>query len=238
MLRILFYCAFLILCFTSNAQLINDSKNQSRFSFNQKNTLSFGIDAYSSFRELSPNTAFLSTPLGEREHETPQWMTSYSLRVEIPVFRIFKINSGLSFQQNGESYNWNSESTDSSFAYQTSFKYIGMPIQLSIEYGNKLSIYGALGISPAIFNSFLQKSQWTNELGSSDSEETSIQDNCNSFIISFQSNLGFHYHITQQFGVQLSALYRRQLNNTYKEYEDYIHKAYALGFNLAISYQF
>ncbi len=238
MLRILFYCAFLILCFTSNAQLINDSKNQSRFSFNQKNTLSFGIDTYSSFRELCSNTAFLSAPLGEREYEAPRWMTSYSLRIEIPVLRIFKINSGLTFQQNGESYNWNSVSTDSSFAYQTSFKYIAMPIQLSMEYGNKISIYGALGVSPAIFNSYLQKSQWTNELGSSDSDETRIQDNCNSFIISSQGNLGVHYHFNQHFGAQLSALYRRQLNNTYKEFEDYIHKAYAVGFNLAISYQF
>jgi hypothetical protein len=238
MLRILFFCAFLIVCFTSNAQLINESKNQSRFSFNQKNTLYLGIDAYSSFRELYSNTAFLSTPLGEREYEAPRWMTSYSLRVEIPLFRIFKINSGLSFQQNGESYNWNSVNTDSSFAYQTSFKYIGMPIQLSIEYGNKISIYGALGVSPAIFNSYLQKSQWTNELGSSDSEETSIQDNCSSFIISFRGNLGIHYHINDHFGVQLSALYRRQLNNTYKEYEDYIHKAYSIGFNLSTSYQF
>jgi hypothetical protein len=113
-----------------------------------------------------------------------------------------------------------------------------MPIQLSIEYGNKISIYGALGVSPAIFNSYLQKSQWTNELGSSDSEETSIQDNCSSFIISFRGNLGIHYHINDHFGVQLSALYRRQLNNTYKEYEDYIHKAYSIGFNLSTSYQF
>ena len=107
MLRILFFCAFFLNCFISNAQLINDSKNQSRFSFNQQNALSFGVDYHSSFRELSSNTTFLSTPLGEREYEIPRWMTGYSLRIEIPVFRIFKINGGLSFQQNGESYNWN-----------------------------------------------------------------------------------------------------------------------------------
>ncbi len=238
MLRILFFSAFFIICFTSKAQLINESKAQSKFSFNQNNTLYFGIDFHNTFRELYSNTAFLSSPLGEREYEVPRWMNSYSLRVEIPVFRIFKINSGLSFQQNGESYNWNSVSTDSSFAYQTSFKYIAMPIQLSIEYGNKISIYAALGLSPAIFNSYLQKSQWTNELGSIDSDETNIQDNCNSFIISFQGNLGMHYHFSEHIGAQLSALYRTQLNNTYKEFEDYIHKAYAVGLNLAISYQF
>ena len=36
----------------------------------------------------------------------------------------------------------------------------------------------------------------------------------------------------------VSRTYRKQLNNTYKEFEDYIHKASALGFNFAISYKF
>ena len=156
----------------------------------------------------------------------------------IPVFRFFKINTGLAILQSGESYDWNSTVTDSSYAYQRTFRHFGLPVQLAFEYGNKLSIYGAFGVSPAIFNAFRQQIQWKNALGSEDSDELSIQDDCNSFIISLQADLGIHYHFNETFGLQLTALYRKQLNNTYKEFEDYIHKAYAFGFNFALSYQF
>ena len=103
------------MAFLSNAQLISDSKGQSNFLFNNNNVLYIGIDGINSFRELSPNTEFLSTPLGERENEISRWMTGYFLRITVPVFRIFKINSGLAFQQSGESYEWNSTDTDSSW---------------------------------------------------------------------------------------------------------------------------
>ncbi len=239
MLRKLFAgCCFVLMAFLSNAQLISDSKGQSNFLFNNNNVLYIGIDGINSFRELSPNTEFLSTPLGERENEISRWMTGYFLRITVPVFRIFKINSGLAFQQSGESYEWNSTDTDSSFSYQTTFRHIALPFQLAIEYGNKISLYGAFGITPAIFNAYRQKVQWKNALGSEESDEVNIQDDCNSFIISFQGNLGIHYHINENFGLQLTALYRKQLNNTYKEFEDYIHKAYAFGFDFALSYQF
>ena len=238
MLRILFSYFFILIYFTSDAQLISESKNDSKMFFNQKSVLYFGVDVLHSFRELNPNVDYLNNELGERANEIPRWMSGYSLRIAMPVLKFLKINGGIAFQQNGESYEWTSSVSDSSFSYQTSFRYIAMPIQLVVEYGNKLCFYGAFGMSPAIFNSYNQKRQWTTGMGSSSSEETNIQDDCNSFILSFQGDLGVHYAINDFIGIQLTGQYRKQLNNTYKEFEDYIHKASALGFNFAISYQF
>ena len=238
MMKIIFTSSFVFFFTILNAQLITDSEGNSNLSFNNNNVLYVGVDGINSFRELSPNTNFLSTPLGERENEISRWMSGYSLRMAIPAFRFFKINTGLAILQSGESYDWNSAVTDSSYAYQRTFRHIGLPVQLAFEYGNKLSIYGAFGVTPAIFNAFRQQIQWKNALGSEDSDELSIQDDCNSFIISLQANFGIHYHFNDTFGLQLTALYRKQLSNTYKEFEDYIHKAYAFGFNFALSYQF
>lgn len=237
MLRLLLSYSFVLFYLTSNAQLISDSEGRNNVSFNQKTILYLSFDCLNSYRELTPNTSFLSTPLGERANEIPRWMSGTTLGVAIPVLSFFKINAGISYQQNGESYEWNSSISDSSFSYQTAFRYFAMPVQLSVEYGNRFALYGAFGMSPAIFNSYIQKSQWTTENASTNSEEVSIQDNCNSFIISMQGDLGIHYHINDRLGIQLSARYRKQLNNTYKEYEDYIHKAHAIGFSFAFSYK-
>ena len=238
MLRILFSCYFVLFSFISNAQLILDSEDNSKFNFNHNSAIYFGVDCLNNFRDLTPNSNHLSTELGERANEIPRWMSGYSLRIAIPILKFFRLNGGIAFQQNGESYNWMSSISDSSFAYQTSFRYIAMPVQISVEYGGKLGVYGALGVSPGIFKSFIQKQEWKNELGSTNTEEITIQNDCNSFIISVQGDLGLQYHINNNLGIQITGHYRKQLNNTYKQFEDYIHKAFAFGFNFAISYQF
>ena len=238
MRHLLFICCLFLISYSTNAQLISSDQNKSKSTFNDQTFIYLGVDVLNSFRDLNPNIDHLNTPLGERANEIPRWLTGYSVRVTVPIMKMLKVNTGLSFQQNGESYNWLSYETDSSFSYQTSFRYIAMPVQISGEFGKKIGLYGACGLTPAIFSSFLQKQQWRNALGSEDAQDISIQDDCNSFIISFQADLGLHYHINEQFGIQLTGQYRKQLNNTYREFENYIHKAHALGFNCSLSYQF
>ena len=244
MMSRLLLCFVVLIDFSTSAQLITSDQSKTKDGmellpkFNEETYVYLGVDCLNTFRELNPNMDHLNTPLGERANEIPRWMVGYSLRLTVPVVKMIKVNTGLSFQQNGESYDWLSNETDSSFSYQTSFRYIAMPVQLSGEFGKKIGLYGACGITPAIFSSFLQKQQWTNALGSENSQEISIQDDCNSFIISFQTDLGLHYHINEQFGMQLTAQYRKQLNNTYREFENYIHRAHALGFNFSLSYRF
>ena len=234
----LFVCCLVLISFGANAQLISSDQNKSRSKFNDQTYIYLGVDVLNSYRDLNPNIQHLNTPLGDRANEIPRWLTGYSIRVTVPIVNMLKVNTGLSFQQNGESFNWLSAETDSSFSYQTSFRYIAMPIQLSAEFGKKIGLSGACGLTPAIFSSFLQKQQWTNAMGSENSQDISIQDDCNSFIISFQADLGLHYHINEQFGMQITAQYRKQINNTYREFQNYIHKAHALGFNCSLSYRF
>jgi len=233
-----FLCSVLILYgFFTHAQLISTSSTAKTCSFDTSSSIYVGFGYLNTFRDLMPNENHLNTPLGERASEISRWLPNFSLRIGIPVMKVFKINGGIEFQQNGESYIWNSSDSDSSFAYQTSFRYISMPVHLSIEYGKKLRVYGSTGISPGIFNSYLQKQQWQVAEGSDFSDEISVQNDCNSFVISLQADFGVHYSINSDIGVQLTAHYRKQLNNTYKEFEDYVHKAYALGMNFSVTYR-
>ena len=233
-----FLCSvFILYSFCTHAQLISTSNTTKTSSFDTSSSIYVGFGYLNTFRDLIPNENHLNTPLGERENEIPRWLPNFSLRIGIPVMKVFKINGGIEFQQNGESYSWNSAESDSSFAYQSSFRYISMPVHISIGYGNKLRVYGSTGISPGIFSSYLQKQQWQDHDGSGFTDEISIQNDCNSFVISLQADFGIHYSINSDFGIQLTAHYRKQLNNTYKEFKDYIHKAYAVGLNTSITYR-
>ena len=233
-----FLCSIFILYgFCTNAQLISSSSSTKSNSFDTSSTIYIGFGYLNTFRDLAPNTSHLNTPLGERANEISRWLPNYSLRIGVPVLRVFKIIGGIEFQQNGESYNWNSTESDSSFAYQTSYRYISMPVHISIGYGNKLRVYGSAGISPGIFSSYVQKQQWQDKDGSDFTDENRVQNDCNSFVISLQADFGIHYSINSNFGIQMTAHYRKQLNSTFKEFEDYIHKAYALGLNTSITYR-
>jgi len=232
-----FLCSFFILYgLCTDAQLISTSNTKKTNTFDASSSIYVGFGYLSTFRDLTPNESHLNTPLGERANEVARWLPNYSLRIGIPVMRVLKIIGGIEFQQNGESYSWYSETSDSSFAYQTGYRYISMPIHLSAGYGNKLRLYGSTGISPGIFSSYLQKRQWQDAEGSNFSDEISIQNDCNTFVISLQADFGVQYSINSDFGILLTGHYRKQLNNSFKEFEDYIHKAYALGITFSITY--
>ena len=176
-----------------------------------------------------------NTPLGKRADETPLTLPSYTLGISIPLTKWLKINTGLSMLQNGEAYNWYSSVDDSSYSYTSVFRYVSMPIALSAAYGKKLKLHVGLGIIPGIFTSYKKSEAWTDEDGTNSSEETTIQDDLNSFSIAAQATMGFEYFF-KSFSIRVSYIYRRQLNNTYNEFEDYIHRSIASGGQIAFTY--
>ena len=222
--------------FTGQSQLITTtSKKVSKLSFDTTTQVFVNINIVSSYRELEPNTAHLNTPLGARSDETPLTLSSYTLGISIPLTKCLKINSGLSLLQNGEAYNWYSNIDDSSYTYTSVFRYISMPITLSAAYGKNLKVHFGLGIIPGIFSSYKKSEAWTDEDGTNSSEETTIQDDLNSFSIAAQATMGLEYFF-KSFSIRASYIYRRQLNNTYYKYEDYVHRSIASGGQIAFTY--
>ena len=222
--------------FIGHSQLISTtSKKVSKLSFDSTTNIFFNVDVVSCFRELVPNASHLNTPLGKRADETPLTLPSYTLGISIPLTKWLKINTGLSMLQNGEAYNWYSSVDDSSYSYTSVFRYVSMPIALSAAYGKKLKLHVGLGIIPGIFTSYKKSEAWTDEDGTNSSEETTIQDDLNSFSIAAQATMGFEYFF-KSFSIRVSYIYRRQLNNTYNEFEDYIHRSIASGGQIAFTY--
>ena len=152
-----------------------------------------------------------------------------------PIKKIFKVNTGLSLTQNGEAYGWDSAENDSSFMYSTIYRYISLPISLSAAYGKKIKVRLSAGLVPSIFSGYKQSQEWTDADGSEYDEEITIQDDLNFFKLSAQASIGIEYFFGKM-SFRAAYLYIQQLNNSYKEYEDYIHRENAQGGQVTLTY--
>ena len=155
---IAFTCSFHLF-----SQLITttNTENTSGF-FDTTTNVYFETDVFSVSRDLMPNEAHLNTPLGNRENETPLTCSSFTLGISLPLNTVLKLNTGLCFLQNGESYNWQSTENDSTFNYTSRYGYIALPISLSTAYGKKLKFHISAGITPGIFNSYKKQTNGQN----------------------------------------------------------------------------
>jgi len=119
---------FLFFAKLSFSQLVNVSE-ETKKSNDKDSSSSVYLEAgiFSVNRSLESNSAFLNKPLGERANETKINLWSYSIGMVVPISKHFVFDGGLSFIQNGEQYAWESSTGDSSFNYQTKYRYIGMP---------------------------------------------------------------------------------------------------------------
>ncbi len=233
--RILLVWMFFI-SLAAQSQLISATqKKVSKFSFDTNTYVFFNASILNSYRSLIPNESHLNTPLGKRANENPLICSSYTIGVSMPVNKSLKINTGLSFTQNGESFNWMSAENDSSFLYSSIYRYIALPISLSTSYGKKIKLRLSAGIVPSIFSGYKQMQEWTDEDGIEYDEEITIQDDLNFFKISAQGSIGIEYFFNK-ISICAAYLYIQQLNNSYKEFEDYIHRENTQGGQLKITY--
>tara|TARA_B100001287_G_scaffold190842_1_gene161224 strand:+ start:3030 stop:3752 length:723 start_codon:yes stop_codon:yes gene_type:complete len=234
--RILLVWMFFI-SLAAQSQLISATqKKVSKFSFDTNTYVFFNASILNSYRSLIPNESHLNTPLGIRANENPLICSSYTIGVSMPVNKSLKINTGLSFSQNGESYSWISGENDSSFLYSSIYRYIALPISLSTSYGKKIKLRLSAGIVPSIFSGYKQMQEWTDINGSEYNEETTIpEDDINFFKISTQGSIGIEYFF-KKLSVHVAYLYIQQLNNSYKEFEDYIHRENTQGAQITLTY--
>lgn len=189
------------------------------------------------FRTLASNDAFLPTPLGERANENSLTAWSQQLGMCLGLSKFVYLDGGVAWMQNGEAYAFNDINSDSTFNYQTRYRYLSLPLQLKFTVGNKLKFYGGLGLVPALYQGYKQDLQWTNALGAKYDDQININNAMNSFTISWIGSAGLDLQLDENYGLRLGFLYRKQLNNSYGPYEDYVHKSYGWGFNFGLSKQ-
>jgi hypothetical protein len=227
---------FLFFANFSFTQLINVSveKNKS----NDKDTgssvyLEAGI--FSVSRTLEANSNFLNKPLGERANETKINLWSYSIGMVAPISKYFVFDGGLSFVQNGEQYSWQSSSNDSTFNYQTKYRYIGMPLQLKFHTGKNVVFFFEGGLLPQMQVGYLQTQNWTDSLGGKEEARIENYNNLNSFVLSAIGSAGIVLNFQNNLGFRLSVQYRHQLTDSYSKFNGYLHKSSAIGVTFGLT---
>ncbi len=196
----------------------------------------FEANRTNSFRTLAENKQFITLPLGERAKESPLKIWSYFLGMNTSLNRFLRFQGGISFLQTGEQYLYQGAlGSDSTYSYQTKYRYFAMPCQLTFEQGKQLRFSIGAGIMPQLFNSYRQNQQWTTELGGKYDNTNKEGSTCNSFGLSLVSSAGLHYVSARTWGIYFKMTYRYQLTNTLTKYGDYEHFSKGLGYSIGIS---
>lgn len=226
---------FLFIAKLSFAQLIGNNEKTTSSHNDTSTLIYFDAGYFSVNRTLEPNPDFLNKPLGERANETKTNLWSHSLGITSPIKKNIFFEGGLSFIQNGEQYAWKSETTDSTYNYTTKYRYLGMPLQLKYQYGKNIKFFISAGIQSQLFFGYNQNQNWTDSLGNRSEATVKQFNNVNSFVLSAIGSLGFAVNFQKNIGLRFSANYRKQLTNSYGEYNGYVHRANALGFSIGIT---
>ena len=191
-----------------------------------------------SFRSLESNVDFLNKPLGERANESKLGIWSYSLGMTTPLSNHIFFDGALSLLRNGEQYSWKSNTSDSTFNYQSKYNYIALPLQIKLQGGKNLKYFIGGGLIPQMNFSYKQNQQLTDSLGSKGDETIKINNEINSFAFSWVVSAGLELQFENNFGLRLSASYRNQISNTYIEFSDFIHRANTIGVNIGLTRKF
>lgn len=230
---------FLFFVKVSFSQLVNVSQEKKKSKHKDSSaSVYFEAGIFSVNRSLESNPDFLNKPLGERAKETKINLWSYTIGMVAPISEHVVFDGGLSFIQNGEQYTWESPTSDSSFNYQTKYRYIGMPLQVKFQTGKNVKFFAGGGLIPHMHVAYLQSQNWTDSLGGKDDLKIKTYNNLNSFVLSAVGSVGIVLNFQHNFGLRLSAQYRRQLTDSYTKYNGYLHKTSSIGFTFGLTRKF
>jgi hypothetical protein len=183
-------------------------------------------------RTLESNTGYFGDTLGTRADETTIKNWSFGLGLRNRINRFLVWDGGMYFSRNGEQYAF--IGTDTSFAYQTTYSYIGMPLRLNLSMGKDIQWHVGAGFLPQMFVQYSQNQQWTTTLNSSDSQEMKTKSGYSPFVLSAIFNAGVQFNFASGWGVLVSPELRIQLNSTYLKQDAYIHKARCFGVSFGL----
>lgn len=190
-------------------------------------------------RVLRPNPSnggLFGEPLGIREDESNLNVWSYGLGFRSVFKENFMWQGGISFMRNGETFDYQATDSDSTFAYQTYYNYVAMPIKVMYRYGGRVSFYGGLGIMPQLFYSFRQEQQWTTVVNTQVTETVKTRNGYNTFVLAGTITAGVQLRMNSGASLFVEPEYRIHLTNSYTEIDSYEHFGRAFGLNLGFTY--
>ncbi len=204
-----------------------------------KNEVLFYANWSNTNRVLRPNPAndgLFGEPLGIREDELNLNVWSYGLGFRSMFKEHFMWQGGISWMRNGETFDYQAPDSDSTFAYQTYYNYIAMPIKVMYQTGGRLNFYGGIGIMPQLFFSYRQEQQWTTLVNTQVSETFKTKNGFNTFVLAGSLTAGVQLRMNSGASIFVEPEYRIHLTNSYTEIDSYEHFGRAFGLNVGFTY--
>lgn len=177
-------------------------------------------------RSLVENPGLFSKPLGERENEFGKWYYSFQGGFRTNLKKWLLLDVGFEYVRSGEQYAYEK---DSVYKYVNTYNFIGVPIKLAYQYGDRFKWQIGAGIVPKMFVSMDKLETLPNEFGQLVEQKTKFKENYNFFNVDAVISLGFRWNAGRNIGIYVLPEARWQLMNTYGKQNAYIHKSRIFG---------
>ena len=186
-----------------------------------------------SYRLLEKNGDIYGDTLGIRTDEKNLTTWSFGIGMQSQINKHVMWDGGIALLRNGESYSFTG--SDSTFASQTYYSYISMPVRINYTIGKEIKFYVGAGFIPQMFTGYRQEQQWTTSLDAKVEETIKTKNGYNSFVLSSVFNVGIILSFQNNWSLIVSPEARIQLNSSYEKLNGFIHKGRAFGITFGLT---
>lgn len=186
-----------------------------------------------SYRLLEKNGDIYGDTLGIRADEKNLTTWSFGIGMQSQINKHLMWDGGIALLRNGESYSFTG--SDSTFASQTYYSYISMPVRINYTIGNEIKFYFGAGLIPQMFTGYRQEQQWTTSLDAKVDETIKTKSGYNSFVLSSVLNVGIILSFQNNWSLMVSPEARIQMTSSYEKLDGFIHKGRAYGITFGLT---
>nr|WP_294861130.1 hypothetical protein [uncultured Fluviicola sp.] len=189
--------------------------------------------------KIEPNGDLFGRPVGLRADEKMVNRWTYQVGVRNRIHRFFSIEAGLSIDRYGESYKYESPTTDSAYSYDRKYNMLALPVQVYFTYGKRIQFLAGAGIQPYIPLSLKTKTTILDLHGNNVSPDpTRTIEGLNSAGINLLFSAGVQYRFSKFASVYLIPSYSKGLSNIYGKQEPHKEWLNALNIRFGMAFHF
>lgn len=180
---------------------------------------------------LEENGDLFGRPLGIRADEKMVNRWTYQAGVRNRINKFLSFEAGLSIDRYGESYKFESTTTDSVYSYDRKYNMLALPVVLYFTYGKRVQVLAGAGIQPYIPMGMKTKYSINDSLGSDVSpEELKTIEGLSSAGINLLFSAGVQYRFSKYVSAYVIPAYSMGLTNIYSDQEP--HREWLNAFNI------
>lgn len=189
---------------------------------------------------LEENGDLFGRPLGIRADEKMVNRWTYQAGVRNRINKFLSFEAGLSIDRYGESYKYESTTTDSTYSYDRKYNMLALPVILYFTYGKRVQVLAGAGFQPYIPMSMHTKYSITDSLGSdiSPKDPAKTIEGLNSAGINLLFSAGVQYRFSKYVSAYVIPAYSVGLTNIYSKQEPHKEWLNALNIRFGAAFHF